>query len=344
MAGRECARPSVDVPLATIHFTAVERIHRPEKGFAVTMPALPSDPLWPRAAHWIAPVRSAEQPSCDFGLLGIPAHATSITPTSAHTTPAAVRDALLRYSTYSAAHCVDVASLRAVDFGDVTEPDGPEGEARVAGAVARATGWCELLVAVGGDNSITYSAMRGAFATGLDGCGLVTVDAHHDLRDGVNNGSPVRRLVEDGLNGDRVVQIGIADFSNSAEYALRANDLGISVIPRSELRHVPLAEVVSRALDVAGAGGAPIYVDLDVDVCDRAVVPGCPSAAPGGISADELRQIAFLCAADPRVRVIDITEIDAAIDAVDRRTVRLAALLVLEAAAGLCVRKSPPRI
>jgi formiminoglutamase len=38
------------------------------------------------------------------------------------------------------------------------------------------------------------------------------------------------------------------------------------------------------------------------------------------------------------VRALDITEIDAAIDSDDQRTVRLAALLVLEAAAGLASR------
>jgi formiminoglutamase len=38
------------------------------------------------------------------------------------------------------------------------------------------------------------------------------------------------------------------------------------------------------------------------------------------------------------VRAIDITEIDALLDAPDQRTIRLAALLVLEAAAGLASR------
>lgn len=96
---------------------------------------------------------------------------------------------------------------------------------------------------------------------------------------------------------------------------------------------------MSAALAIAGAGGGPIHVDLDVDVCDRAVVPACPAAAPGGISADELRQAAFLAGADPRVSSLDITEVDATIDAPDARTVRLAALLVLETAAGVCYRK-----
>jgi formiminoglutamase len=180
--------------------------------------------------------------------------------------------------------------------------------------------------------------MRGVFAGDLGNCGLITVDAHHDLRDGISNGSPVRRLVDAGLPGANIVQIGIADFSNSPAYAARARELGITVIPRNDLRGADLAALARRALEIAGEGGRPVFVDLDVDVCDRAHVPGCPASAPGGLSADELRQLAFLFARDPRVRAIDITEVDATADSVDGRTVRLAALLVLEAAAGLASR------
>lgn len=304
---------------------------------------LPTDPLWPRAGSWLRPARTpgatdtaAEQ--ADLGFLGVPAHRTSISPTGANATPAAVREALLRYSTYSAAHCTDVAELSALDFGDVEEPDGAQGEERVARAAGEAAARSRLLVVVGGDNSATFSAMRGVAGVDLTRWGLVTVDAHHDLRDGETNGSPVRRLIEAGLEGDSVVQLGIADFSNSPAYAQRARDYGITVITRDELRRRTPAEIVSRALEIAGRSGRNIYVDLDVDVCDRAFVPGCPAAAPGGISADELRQMAYLFARGSRVAAIDITEVDAMADAPDGRTVRLAALLVLEAAAGLASR------
>ena len=64
------------------------------------------------------------------------------------------------------------------------------------------------------------------------------------------------------------------------------------------------------------------------------MVPACPAAAPGGISAFELRQAARLLTANSLVRGLDITEIDASRDAEDQRTIRLGALLVLEAAAG----------
>jgi formiminoglutamase len=93
-----------------------------------------------------------------------------------------------------------------------------------------------------------------------------------------------------------------------------------------------------EALDTAGAGKGGLYVDLDMDVCDRAVAPACPASLPGGLSSSEILRAAFLAGADPRVRAIDITEVDAMNDAPDERTVRLAALCVLEVAAGLAMR------
>jgi arginase family enzyme len=279
-------------------------------------------------------------PAVDVALLGVPAHLTSISSTNAHTTPDAIRQALLRYSTWSWEHRLDLGALTTADFGNIDEPDAGsldgsfEGEARTISAVANLRAKAGFVIALGGDNSVTYAAAIGALAPDLSTAGLITFDAHHDLRNGVSNGSPVRRLIDAGLNPKRIVQIGIADYSNSPEYAVRALELGITVIPRSELRAKSPQEVMKQAHAIAGAGGGNIHVDIDVDVCDRAVVPACPAAAPGGISADELRQFAYLAAANPKVVSMDITEIDASIDSADGRTVRLAALLILEAMAG----------
>ena len=303
----------------------------------MSAPKLPNDPLWPRASAWLEQAGEGD-PTGDIALLGVPAFRSSITPTGAHATPAAVREALLRYSTYSTSRDIDVTSVSAIDLGDVSEPDDADGHARVSAAARYAESRFPLLIAIGGDNSITLPVMTGLARGDLHGWGLVTVDAHHDLRDGESNGSPVRQLIAAGLPGEHVVQIGIADFANSPAYAKRANDLGITVMTRASLRGRNMAEAAEEALRIAGHGGRPVYVDLDVDVCDRAEVPGCPAAAPGGISADELRQLAQLFASNTRVKGIDITEIDASIDAEDGRTVRLAALLVLEIATGYALR------
>lgn len=134
------------------------------------------------------------------------------------------------------------------------------------------------------------------------------------------------------------MQIGIADFANSAAYARRASDLGITVITLDEVRRRGVADVMAEALSVAGAAGS-VHLDIDVDVCDRAVAPGCPASVPGGLAAWELRALVRAAASDPRVLSADIVEVDATADAEDGRTVRLAALCVLELLAGLASRK-----
>lgn len=296
--------------------------------------ALSHDPLWPRAGDWPRP--SEVSGTWDAAILGVPAFRTSLSPTGAHATPAAIRQALRRYSpTLMGPAPVDLNDvLRVVDAGDIDEPDGPAGEASVRAAVDALRAREALVIALGGDNSITY-----AVAQGVGAQGLITFDAHYDLRDGVSNGSPVRRLVEDGLDPRRIVQIGIADFANSLAYAQRAADLGITVITLDEVRARGLSDVMAGALKVAGAGGGGIHVDIDVDVCDRSVAPGCPASAPGGLAAFELRALVRTAASDSRVLSADIVEVDATADAEDGRTVRLAALCLLELLAGLAARK-----
>jgi len=274
----------------------------------------------------------------DLTVLGIPAHLTSLSPTRADATPQAVRQALLRFSTWAPEHNVDVADLVWRDAGDVDAPDGDVGEQRVAHSVHELLRTSRMLIAVGGDNSITHSVGRGLWQDPAQG-GLITIDAHHDLRDGVSNGSPVRRLIDAGLPGTRVVQIGIADFSNSARYAARARELGITVISRADVARRGVADVWQQAVEIVGAAPGGVYVDIDVDVVDRAAVPACPAAAPGGLSAWELRQLAFSAGSTPAVRVVDLTEIDATADAADERTIRLAALCVLEIGAGMLCRE-----
>lgn len=302
---------------------------------------LSHDPLWPRAGSW-----PAFDGTADAVLVGVPTWRTSLSPTGAHATPSAIREALPRYGTALMGPPVIELDevLRIADAGDIADPDGSAGEARVISRVRELSSTAGLVIALGGDNSLTYPVALGARATGL-----ITFDAHFDLRDGISNGTPVRRLVEDvpaaspldtsRIDPTRIVQIGIADFANSAAYARRAAEWGIRVITLDELRRRGLDDVVAEAVDIAGAGDdARIHLDIDVDVCDRSVAPGCPASVPGGLQAWELRTLTRGVAADRRVVSADLAEVDATADADDARTVRLAALCVLELLAGLATR------
>lgn len=304
---------------------------------------LSPDSQWPSATSLLVPRGSAERSTRDvIKLLGAHTFATSVTARSDVSTPAAVRAALARYSTWSFEDERDLlAAVVLEDYGDIDRPDTEEGARELSLALDQ--GLDHLWVLLGGDNALTWRAMTALARDGLDAWGLITFDAHLDMRSGRSNGSPVRQLLDAGLDGTHVVQIGLGDFSNSAAYARDAASAGVRLISRGELRRRPLEDVVAEAVALAGGGDRRIYVDVDMDVCDRAVVPGCPAAAPGGISADELRRLVRLTCADTRVTALDVTEIDVTRDAPDERTVRLAALVVLEAVAGYLRRPSEQR-
>jgi formiminoglutamase len=294
---------------------------------------LAKDGLWQRANTLFKP----NLKQADIALLGFPVHKSSLTPNSCHLAPKAIRGALARYSTYSASTDVDLRELKITDLGDVTGADSNNGKKVIAKKVNGLLDQYGLLIALGGDNSITYTVASGLFGD-LSRVGLITLDAHHDLRDGNSNGSLVWRLIQAGLPGKNIVQIGISDFANSKEYSNRAKEAGIFVITRAQLRDKSIANAMKQAFAHLGRNVDHIYVDLGVDVCDRSVAPACPAATPGGISADELRQAAFLAGGNFKVRAVDITEVDPKQDSKDERTVRLAALLVLEIAAGYKIR------
>jgi formiminoglutamase len=292
------------------------------------------DPNWPSAATLLSerPVEGRR----NVGLIGISTYATSVTERSSTSTPAAVRAALERYSTWSFSEAIDLAeSVGLVDFGDVDSPDADGGAERVAAALSRWDPSIALRLILGGDNAATWLALRALSGGDYSNFGLVTLDAHLDMRDGVSNGSPVRQLLEDGLDAHHVVQVGLADFSNSPAYARRAHDAGVTVISRDVLHHEPVEEAARRAVAIAGAGGRHVYVDIDMDAADRMAVPACPAAAPGGLSADEMRRFVRAISVQHGVVAIDITEIDVERDSADQRTIRLAALLVLETLAGV---------
>ena len=283
------------------------------------------DPRWPRASTLISHEIS------DIAIIDIPAFKTAITKTGADKTPKAIREALKGYSTFSYSTNSDIGKLTIEDLGEIESPDDNE-----AKTIEKLSGLHKkLVIALGGDNSITYAAALGLVGKDLASARLITLDAHHDLRDGVSNGSPIRRLIDAGFNPENIFQIGINDFSNSPEYAIYAKSVGVKVISRSQVAEIGIEKACEIALTDADG---PIFVDIDVDVCDKSVVPGCPAAAPGGISAFELRQAARLLAAHPSVRGIDITEIDATTDSADQRTIKLGALLLLEIAAGFQLR------
>ena len=177
--------------------------------------------------------------------------------------------------------------------------------------------------------------------------GLLTLDAHHDCRpatEGSRNGTPVRELIEAGLPGDRVAQIGIHPLGNAREHADWARAQGIHIVPLHAVRRDGMDAVIAiRDVRCSSRQGAErVYVDFDIDVVDRAFAPACPASLPGGMQPDDLLRAAYLLGADAHVVAADLCEVDANAD-VNGMTVRLMAATFLNFCSGIAVRAGVAR-
>jgi formiminoglutamase len=299
------------------------------------MSVLYEDPNWPRASAWLAGAYTPERPAARLSVIGAPLHLGSITPGRCDLAPGAIRQALHRYSPYDASRNTDLSLLEVRDLGDLDVAGLRPGAAfePVRSGIEEALDGADAVVILGGDNSITRPGVRA-----LGDCGLITFDAHFDLRDverGLTNGNPIRALLNDGMPGRRIVQIGIQSYANSKAYGDIARESGITFFTAEQVRLQGIERVLALALDIIG--DLPVYIDLDIDVLDRAYAPAAPGSRPGGLQPWEIRQAARLCGANRLVRAMDLVELDPEKD-INENTCLAAAACLLEFAAGVLER------
>ena len=270
---------------------------------------------WPNLSDLL--VGAAEE--APIGLVGAPLAAGSVTPGRCDLAPAALRAILRRIGRYDVDTRRELSS-RIADLGDVaiTGLDIAAATAAIQAAVARSVAAHALTLVIGGNNAVTRPAALG-LGLPLAEVGLITLDAHFDLRDlddGLSNGNPVRALLGDGLPGANIAQIGLAPFANSKamhDDALASSHL---VVTAREVRQRGIAAAIDQALDHVAHCRA-LVIDCDIDVIDRSQFPAAPGARPGGMAVEDFFAAVRRLAAEPRVRVIDLTEWDPPLDLTD---------------------------
>jgi arginase family enzyme len=270
-----------------------------------------------------------------IGLVGAPLATGSVTPGGCDEAPTLLRQTLRRIGTY------DVEMGRSIftairDRGDISlggmsieQATGPITEAVAASVADHA-----LTLVVGGNNAVTRPAVLG-LGLPLEEVGLITLDAHFDMRDlddGLSNGNPVRALIEDGLPGGNIAQIGLASFANTAKMHQDALAAGNLVVTMEQVRRDGIRSAVERAIEHVSNCTA-VVLDCDIDVIERSQMPGAPGARPGGMQVADFFWAVRKIAEYPRVRVIDLTEWDPPLDSTDLSALT-AARWVAECVAG----------
>ena len=270
---------------------------------------------WPNLSNLVA----AEHRDAPVALLGVPLASGSVNPGRCDLAPEVLRQILRRIGRYDIENGREldtrVADRGNVEIGRLSIEDATP---RIIEAVGASAQEHALTLLAGGNNAITRPAVL-ALGNDLDSVGLITLDAHFDMRDldaGLGNGNPVRALLQDGLPGANIAQIGLASFANSRAMHEDAIDAGNLVITIGDVRRDGIAHAIDRALDHVTQCNA-LVIDCDIDVIDRSQFPAAPGARPGGMRVEDFFTAVRRLAADPRVRVIDLVEWDPPLDSTD---------------------------
>ncbi len=205
-----------------------------------------------------------------------------------------------------------LAGVTMADVGDVAiQGSDTEGNySRITGAARGIAERGALMVAIGGDHSISYPLGRGMEPLGeFD---VVHVDAHTDFldeRDGsrLTGASQLRRLAELPFVGT-VTALGIRNVDRAEVDGMR--ELGG--------RWATCLEVLERGADQVVPETVPeadrLYVSIDLDVLDSSIAPGHSLQEPGGLSYRELRAILVEVARRGQVIGFDVVELNPARD------------------------------
>ena len=151
---------------------------------------------------------------------------------------------------------------------------------------------------VGGDCGVSLTAVEHASVKHPDALSVVWFDAHPDLHtpetslSGAFTGMVLRAISGEGAEGLALTGAGAVPLSRIVLAGIRdLDDAEADLIGDREIAAVPVAaldtpDALIEALSTTG--GTAIYVHIDLDVLDPAVITGLGNAVPFGLTVEAL--------------------------------------------------------
>jgi agmatinase len=164
----------------------------------------------------------------------------------------------------------------------------------------------ELLAVLGGEHSISGGVARGMVRAGIRDFVTVHVDAHADLREEYegsrySHACAARRIVEVAP----IFQIGIRNLSEGEERFRRSTDRVKTVFAEEALAGREWLEDLA-----AFVRGRPVYLTVDLDGLDPAVMPAVGTPEPGGLSWQDLLDVVRVVSREAAaIPVCDVVEL-----------------------------------
>ena len=185
---------------------------------------------------------------------------------------------------------------------------GPEANiARVEQAVGALAEVGKVPVMLGGEHSLTIGAVR-ALSRRYPGLSVLQLDAHADMRDTYQGSryshACVMRRVREIVGDANVKQAGIRSISREEiEHIRDTGAAGVHLYtPGMYADHAAIEELL------AGLGDT-VYVTVDLDALDPAIMPAVGTPEPGGLSWQETLNILRAVAGRSRIVAFDVMEL-----------------------------------
>jgi agmatinase len=130
-----------------------------------------------------------------------------------------------------------------------------------------------------------------------------------------------------------LTQVGIRSLRNGGEDVHDSIRDGNRIIGMDELRDTGAGGLLAKL-----EADAPVYVSIDIDVLDMALVPGCVSAEPDGLGYRELRDMLVAIAEHTQVVGFDLVEVNPLLDVGTGITSYLGAHTAIEFLGHICAQ------
>jgi agmatinase len=185
-------------------------------------------------------------------------------------------------------------------------------EAAVAGALAHG----HLPVTLGGEHSLTPACLRAVQAAAeFAPLGLISFDAHADMRASyegtpLSHACAMRRALE--IPGLRALELGIRSISPEEVHDLRTLRPALEIVWAHEMSQMLLNQISLNQApfsDLLGRLPERVYVTVDLDVFDPAVMPAVGTPEPGGIGWYDFLRMFQLIAEQKQIVGLDVVEL-----------------------------------
>ncbi len=157
-------------------------------------------------------------------------------------------------------------------------------------------------IVLGGEHSIT-SPVVAALASKHPGLSVLQIDAHADLRDQYmgtrfNHACAMRRVMEFA----RCTQVGIRSLSTDEAQA-------VPTLPTEIFFDVNMRNDTNWIQQVVDSLGETVYITIDCDGMDPAIMPAVGTPEPGGLSWPEMLELLRSAITNRRVVGCDLVEL-----------------------------------